>query len=86
MNELQRHFPPPRLSPHFAAKTVARARRPRPAPRWMAFYWVALALFALFCVASAPLPGWVRLAVVPVGFAAVLGWPGVARFFAPFFR
>jgi hypothetical protein len=86
MNELKELFPPPRLSPHFAVKTAARADRRRPAPRWMAFYWAALLFFALLSVARTPMPDWIRMAAVPAGFALALGWSAVARFFAPFFR
>ena len=86
MNELERLFPVPRPSPHFATKTVARARRQRPAPRWMALYWLALAFLVLFCVSAAPIPNWVRLVAVPLGFVLFAGFGGVVRFLAPFFR
>jgi hypothetical protein len=86
MNELQRMFPPPRLSPHFAAKTAAKVRRQNRAPRWMLLYWLAMAVFVLLSVAEAPLPAWARMVAIPIGFAIVLGWGSMARFLAPFFR
>ena len=74
MDDLRRLFPPPRLSPYFAARVTANLPREeaRPTPRWVRFYWLAVALIALGTVAAANPPEWILYPLVPLGFAVML--------------
>ena len=76
MNEMQRQFPPPKLSPYFAARVTANL--PRPSPHWAAIfgvraYWILGSAITLYFLAPISWPTWILYAAVPAGFGIALG-------------
>ncbi len=89
MDDLRRLFPPPELSPYFAARVAANLPREtaRPAPRWMRLYWAALAVATLAAVAALDPPQWVFYPAVPLSFVVVcVPRRSLLRCVAPFLR
>lgn len=80
MNDMQRHFPPPKLSPFFAAKVVAHvsANLARPSPSRAAIlgvraYWILGSAATLLLLSPLHWPAWILYAAVPAGFGIALG-------------
>jgi hypothetical protein len=76
MNELQRKFPPPKLSPYFAARVAANL--PRRSPSRAAIfgvraYWILGSAVTLYFLAPISWPAWILYAAVPAGFGIALG-------------
>ena len=76
MNELQRNFPPPKLSPYFAARVTANL--PRPSPSHFAIigvraYRILGSAITLYFLAPTSWPAWILYAAVPAGFGIALG-------------
>ena len=91
MNEIQRQFPRPELSPFFTARVVAQLDKSESsAPRALLvlrLYWLLAGASALFIVSKLSWPPWMIYAAVPAGFAAVLGSrQTLLRWLAPFLK
>jgi hypothetical protein len=76
MNELRRQFPPPKLSPYFAARFNANLPRPsasRFAILGLRAYWILGSAITLYFLAPISWPTWILYAAVPAGFGIALG-------------
>ncbi len=66
---------PPTLSHHFSQRVMANLPPPRSQTArfspWLRAYWILFSFFAIWQVASLPLPQWSLMLLTPVAFGVL---------------